>query len=114
MSAFIRRLERTLLIAYGSDKLSPETRGAFLYGQLQEGLRHELMRSPSVSGAITYKELVMAARNEEKRLSELKKRQQYLTPAKPQESGAAAAAKKNTYTKPDQSKSQPCSEAPLP
>ena len=53
VSAFIRRLERTFSIAYGADKLSPETRGAFLYGQLQEGLRHQLMRSPSVSGALT-------------------------------------------------------------
>lgn len=78
VSAFVRRLERTFSIAYGADKLSPEMRGAFLYGQLQEGLRHELMRSPNVSGALTYKELVMAAKDEEKRQSELKKRHQYL------------------------------------
>ena len=36
----------------------------------------KLMDSPSVSGALTYKELVMATKNEE-RLSELKKRQAY-------------------------------------
>ena len=106
VSAFIRRLERTFSIAYGADKLSPETRGAFLYGQLQEGLRHELMRSPSVSGALTYKELVMAAKNEEKRQSELKKRQQYLQPSKSQASGTAPA-KKSTFAKSDHPKPQP-------
>lgn len=67
--AFIRRLERTFRIAYGSDKLSPETRGAFLYGQLQEGLKQSLMHSPNVSGALTYRELVMAAKNEGGRVS---------------------------------------------
>ena len=108
VSAFIRRLERTFSIAYGADKLSPETRGAFLYGQLQEGLRHQLMRSPSVSGALTYKELVMAAKNEEKRQSELKKRQQYLNPPKSQASGTAPP-KKSTNVRTDHSKS-PSSE----
>jgi hypothetical protein len=55
VSVFVRRLERTFRIAYGSDKLSPETRGAFLYSQLQEGLRQSLMHSPNVSGALTYR-----------------------------------------------------------
>ena len=67
VSAFVRRLERTFRIAYGNDKLSTETRGAFLYGQLQDGLKHSLMNSPNVSGALTYKELVMASKNEERR-----------------------------------------------
>ena len=35
------------------------------------------MRSPAVFGAQSYKELCLAAKNEEKRLSELKKRQAY-------------------------------------
>ena len=39
VSAFVRRLERTFRVAYGNDKLNPETRGAFLYGQLQEDLK---------------------------------------------------------------------------
>ena len=39
VAAFVCRLERTFRIAYSGDKLSTETRGAFLYGQLQEGLR---------------------------------------------------------------------------
>ncbi len=74
---FIRRLERAFRLAYGNDQLSRETREAFLYGQLQEGLRYDLMRSPSVSGALTYKELCMAAKNEEKRQAEMRKRKQY-------------------------------------
>ena len=73
VSSFVRRLERTFRAAYGADKLSAETRTAFLYGQLQEGLQYNLMNSPNVSGALTYKELVMAAKNEERRQSELKR-----------------------------------------
>ena len=74
---FIRRLERTFQIAFGSGVMSTETREAILYGQMQEGLRWELMRSPNVSGAMAYKELCVAAKGEEHRQSELKKRQQY-------------------------------------
>ena len=48
-----------------------------LHGQLQDGLKYELMRAPAVSGAQKYAKLCLAARNEEKRLAELKKRQQY-------------------------------------
>ena len=75
---FIRRLERTFRVAYGRDPMSTETRDTLLHGQLQEGLKYELMRSPAVSGAQTYKELCLASKNEEKRLVELEKRQQYL------------------------------------
>ena len=77
---FIRRLEQTFRVAYGRDHMSAETRDALMHGQLQEGLRYELMRSPAVSGAQTYKELCLASTNEEKRLAELKKRQQYMRP----------------------------------
>ena len=84
---FIRRLERTFRIAYGRDSISKDTREAFLYGQLQEGLRIELMRSPSVSGARSYQELTLAARCEEQRQRELKKRQQY-------QSGVASSGKR--------------------
>jgi hypothetical protein len=48
---FIRRLEKTFHIAYGRDKLKAETRDTLLYGQLMEGLKYELVRGPSVSGA---------------------------------------------------------------
>ncbi len=77
MADFIRQLERAFRLAHGNDQLSRETREAFLYDQLQEGLRYDLMRRPSVSGALTYRELCMAAQNEEKRQAEMQKRKQY-------------------------------------
>ena len=80
VSDLIRRLERTFRIAYGRDSMSTETRDALLYGQLQEALRYELMRAPAVSGSVKYQELCVAAKNEEKRLAELRKRQQYSKP----------------------------------
>ena len=75
---FVRHLERTFHVAYGRDKMSVETKEAILFGQLQEGLRIELLCGPAVSGALGYKELCEAAKSEERRLSELKKRQTYL------------------------------------
>ena len=77
---FIRWLEHTFNIAYGREGMSVETRDTLLHGQLQDALKHDLMRAPAVSGAQTYQELCLAARNEEKRLAELKKRQQYMKP----------------------------------
>ena len=77
VSDYIRRLESTFKIAYGRDAMAAGTRDTLLHGQFQEGLQYELMRSPAVSGASTYKELCLAAKNEEKRLLELKKRQLY-------------------------------------
>ena len=68
---FIRRLERTFNVAYGREGMSVETRDTLLHGQLQDGLKHDLMQAPAVSGAQTYQELCFAARNEEKRLAEL-------------------------------------------
>ena len=52
--------------------MATDTRDTLLHGQLQERLRFELMRAPAVSGAQNYKELCIAARNEEKRLAELR------------------------------------------
>ena len=74
---FVRRLERAFHIAYGREAIAKETREAFLYGQLQEGLRMDVLRNPAVSGALTYRELIMAAKNEEQRQCELKKRRNY-------------------------------------
>ena len=71
VSDFIQRLERIFQIAYGRDQMLKET-----HSQLQEGLRDKLIRSPTVSGAQTYLELCLTAKNEEKRLASLKKRQQ--------------------------------------
>ena len=51
VSDFIRRLEKK----YGRDDLNAATRNALLYGQLYEGLRGEIMLSPSVSSTQGYK-----------------------------------------------------------
>ena len=80
VSDFILRLERAFRAAYGRDPMSVETRDALLYGQLQDGLRVQLMRGPAVSGARSYQELCIAAKNEEKRLADLKKREEYSKP----------------------------------
>ena len=77
VNSFIRRLERTFRIAYGRDKLVRETRAALLYGQLHEGLKYDIMKAPTVSGAQSYETLCVAAKNEERKLAELRKRQQY-------------------------------------
>ena len=74
---YVRRLERYFQIAYGRDKLSMETKETILFGQLQEGLSYDIMKSPSVSGSQSYKELCMAAKHEEKRVAELRRRQHY-------------------------------------
>ena len=54
--------------------MSPETRNALLYGQLQEGLQYRLMEAPAVFRATDYQALCLAAKSEEKRIAELKKR----------------------------------------
>ena len=51
----IRRLEQLFKLAYGRDGMSQETRGTLLHGQLQEGLRYEIMKAPAVSGSHGYK-----------------------------------------------------------
>ena len=82
-SSFIRRLERTFQLAYGRDGMLSETRDALLCSQLQEGLRDNLMEAPAVSGALNYQALCIAAKNEERRQTELKKRKQYHKPPTP-------------------------------
>ena len=74
---FIHGLERHFRVAYGRDGLGSETRNALLHSQLQEGLKLELMRALAVSGAESYPALCLAAKNEERCLAEIKKRQQY-------------------------------------
>jgi len=74
---FILRLEQTFRRAYGFDKVGEETRSTVLHGQLQEGLKYSIMSAPAVSGAQTYAELCLAAKNEERRQGESVKRQQY-------------------------------------
>ena len=77
VSDFILRLEQIFRRAYGRENMSVETRDTLLYGQLQEGLSYTLVKSPAVSGARSYSELCLAARNEERRLAELHRRQLY-------------------------------------
>ena len=74
---FICRVEKTFRRAYGHEPMSDETRNTLLYGQLNEGLKYSLIKSPAVSGASEYQQLCIAARNEERRQSELLRRQQY-------------------------------------
>ena len=73
VAGYICQLEKAFCIAFGNDKLGRETRETMLYGQLQEGVHLGILRSASVSGAMSYKELCMAAKNEEQRQAELKK-----------------------------------------
>ena len=105
---FIRRLERMFNVAYGREGMSVETRDTLLHGQLQDGLRHELMRAPAVSGAQSYQELCLAARNEEKRLAELRKRQQYRkspsTPPRPPRKSMESNPSVPSTSKPGNSK----------
>ena len=77
VSDFISRLEKTFQLAYGRDSMTIETRHTLLHSQLQEGLRREIMSDPAVSGAETYQALCLAAKNEERRLMELRKRRLY-------------------------------------
>ena len=86
------RVERCFQIAYGRDNFSAETREAILFGQLQDGLKFNIMKSPAVSGCQSYQDLKVAAKNEEKRLIELRRCQRYLSsqnhqnsPRKPKE-----------------------------
>ena len=67
---YISRLEQLFRRAYGREGMSDETRDMLLHGQLQEGLQYELMKAPAVSGSHAYRELCLAARNEEKRIAE--------------------------------------------
>ena len=78
MSHNITRLERSLQIANGHERLTPEAKDAFLYNQLQGGLKLTLMESPAVSRSLTFKQLCVAAKQEEKRLMELKWGRQHL------------------------------------
>ena len=49
-----------------------ETQNAMLYDQLQSGLAFELCKAPAVSGARNYEDVCIAAKNEKRRLAELK------------------------------------------
>lgn len=77
MSSYITRMERAFQIAYGHEKLTTETRDAFLYSQLQAGLKLSLMESPVVYRSLSYKQLCVAAKQEEQPIAELRRCRQY-------------------------------------
>lgn len=87
--------------------MSKETRDTLLHSQLQEGLCDELMRSPTVSGAQTYLELCLTAKNEEKRLVSLKKRQQYHRLAKVTDRKQEFPSKPNNSANPQKNSTRP-------
>lgn len=72
-------LRRFSPLLYGREGTSKETREALLQGQMLEGLKR-LLRAPAVSGALTYSGLCLVAKAEERRLTALKKRQEYKDP----------------------------------
>ena len=74
---FIHRLEQAFQRAYKREQIITETHDALLQGQLQEGLRYTIVMAPAVSGARTYQELCIAAKNEERRQLALSQRQLY-------------------------------------
>ena len=77
VAGFIRCLKCTFRTAYGQDHMSLESKGMLLYWQLQEGMQLQLMMAPAVSGAKSYQESIIAAKNEKKRLADLNKKQEY-------------------------------------
>ena len=61
---YIHGQECYFQIAYSHDKLTSEAKEAILFGQLQEGLSYEIMKSPSVSGTQLHNELCMVVKHE--------------------------------------------------
>lgn len=105
VATYICRLERAFRVAYGRDGLTSETRDAFLHAQLHEGLRYEIAKGSAVSSAHTYKSLCIAAKHEEHRLEELRKRQQYRKPIG--SAGDNHPPRRPSFTKPPSEKSNP-------
>ena len=108
VSDFIHRLERTFRAAYGRDAMSIETRDTLLYGQFQDGLSLQLMQGPAVSGARNYAQLCIAAKNEEKRLADLKKRREYAKLHIP-----TTSPPRRPFDRPRQSSDTPDSHSPM-
>ena len=68
VASYIRRLERAFQVG---DGMMTEMRNVFLYGQLHEDLRYEIVTGSAVSGAHMYKSLCVAAKHEEHRQEDL-------------------------------------------
>ena len=88
---FIGRLEQTFQLAYGDDVMAEETRQRLLQGQLQEGLKDEILQSLTVLRSLDYTALCLAAKNEERRLTALAKRRQHRNSGRPKGTSTPAA-----------------------
>ena len=88
---FIGCLERTFQLAYGADVMAEETQQRLLQGQLQEGLKDGILQSPTVLGSLDYTALCLAAKNEERRLTELARRQHHRNSGPPKGTSTPAA-----------------------
>ena len=84
-----------------------------LYGQLQEGLRDKMLRSSAVSGAVSYPELCVAAKSEEQRQAELKRRKQYHR-AEQTKNEARTALSASQYSQANESKGAQGSQGKRP
>ena len=80
---YIHWVEKTFHFAYGSDDFQPETKNT-MFGQLQQGLRQDLMESPAVSGATNYQSLCLAAKTEERKQATLRQHKLFCKPLIPQ------------------------------
>ena len=113
VSDFLRQLELIYQIAFGQDDLSAETRDVLLYEQLQESLSYSLIESisliesPSVSGAQSYRELCIAAKKEERRHAELKKKQQYLKVERPSSESSIRKSFQRSYNSTSGNRAKP-------
>ena len=79
--------------------MTTETRATLLHSQLQKRLRYKILQTLTVSGAQTYAELCLAAKNEEKRQMELHKRERYhRDPSTSASSTSGPSTRSSTYT----------------
>ena len=101
---FIGRLKRTFQLAYGADVMAEETRQRLLQGQLQEGRKDEILQSPTVLGSLDYTALCLAAKNKERRLTELARRQHHRNSGPPK--GTSTPAGQQIPT-PEKEKAKP-------
>ena len=104
---YVRRMERAFQLAYGRDGMLRETRQMILFTQLQEGLLYRLVESPAVSGAKSYTELCLAAKNEERRQAELEKRREY---SRDSQSAPQSPAQNHNKPTPGQRRCYNCGE----
>lgn len=90
--------------------MAEETWQRLLQEQLQESLKDEILKSPTVLGSLDYTALCLAAKNKERRLTELARRQHHRNSGLPKDTLTPAAwqipppAKEKAKPKPPDSK----------